>query len=233
MRAVWLFAAVTFALGCGGLRVGDVTHDRPRTLARFDVPEPHEIRLAPVSDATVNSDPAWRSEALGEEEWLLVASAPGRAAHWMTYLSFDLAVLPPGTRFSAAMLELPYGVEDVPPVDVYRVLTPWSEADISWDRQPRVSHSPAARISSAAPGCQFACADLTRVINSEIDAGGASISLLLVPVEPWAPSSVRWPSMESFGEDAIAGEVPVLRMSRGERPPPPSAAVLDRERGIN
>lgn len=117
-------------------------------------------------------------------------------------------------------------------MDIYAVVTKWSESTVSWARQPRVDDDFVARITTVGTGCEYACADLTRLANRVVEEGRTELSLLLVPSEPWATSAHRWSSIESLPEGATAGDVPFLAIRAGTPPLPPTAADLDRERGL-
>lgn len=225
IRVVVLLAFA--AASCGGIRVGEIGPRYDGGIQGMSVPSPKTITLAPSDDAVVNADPAWAGKSLGDEEWLMAGSAPARGAYWLTYLTFELGVLPQDELYSSVTLRMPWSDNESVLLDVHVVPNEWDESTITWNEQPNVAPNSSVRLRRTEPGCESECGDLTTAVNDAIRQGSASLSVVIVPARPWESGVVRWASMESLDETATVGDVPTLRFVAGDVPPPPSAARSD------
>lgn len=206
-----------------------IEYARASRLVVVPAEAPAEFRIGADADAVVHSVPAWKRERLGDAEWLLAGASPARGAHWLTYLRFDLTVVPPGTRPASAVLGLPLdGTHDAPVgYAVHVVHGEWDEARIRWTDQPLVATEAIARLGGAGEVDQ---AEVTHAVDAALTAGRASISFVIVPDDPWRAARRRWVSREASGA-AEAQRMPNLRIVSGDPPPPLSAARTDLVRG--
>lgn len=228
----YLLLVAVLSASCAGIRVGTLEPPRSGGLQIESVPAPTSIVLLTSGDAIVNSDPEWSDKNLGDEDWLMAGASPARGAYWFTYLQFDLSVLPVGATYSSAVLDLPTLVTSQGgALNLHVVEGQWDSETLTWDEQPRVQEDAVARLRQG--GCLADCADLTRLVNSEVSAERESLSLVVVPARPWELGFHRWNSSETFDDaSAFTDTLPRMTFIVGEPPPAASAAELDRLRGI-
>jgi hypothetical protein len=196
-RAVVLFTLAALT-GCSA-RTGVVV--RSPEFSPATIPANVTVELAPVADTVVHNAPAWSSQDLSAEPWVMVGSN-GAGLVWMTYLRFDLSAVPAGWEPQVATLEsdrlltpqLPIGALRMQ-VDIRQIRGDWTEERVTWDSPVDADEDVVATCELIEDSLPTDSCDVTELVLASLREGRTNLGILLSPSDPTVDFRRRWPGL--------------------------------------